>query len=96
MEEDQGVSKKSRFDKIWDRVIDIMYDTFDDFAEQTVDVDQPVIVEPLNMKTSVQFKTSLNSFLVCSLLITFANSLDPDQDRQNVSPDLNPNCLTLQ
>ena len=26
------------------------------------------------------------------LLITFANSLDPDQ---NVSPELVPNCLTL-
>ena len=31
----------------------------------------------------------------CGLLITFANSLDPDQDRQNVGPDLDPNCLTL-
>ena len=31
----------------------------------------------------------------CHLLITFANSLDPDQDRQNVCPDLDPNCLTL-
>ena len=31
----------------------------------------------------------------CHLLITFANSLDPDQDRQNVGPDLDPNCLTL-
>ena len=29
----------------------------------------------------------------CRLLITFANSLDPDQDRQNVGPDLDPNCL---
>ena len=29
------------------------------------------------------------------LLIPFANSLDPDQDRQNVGPDLDPNCLTL-
>ena len=24
----------------------------------------------------------------CCLLVTFANSLDPDQDRQNVGPDL--------
>ena len=31
----------------------------------------------------------------CHLLITFANSLDPDQDRKNVSPDLDPNRLTL-
>ena len=30
----------------------------------------------------------------CNLLITFANSLDPDQARQNVGPDLDPNCLT--
>ena len=30
----------------------------------------------------------------CHLLITFANSLDPDQDRQNVGPDLDPNRLT--
>ena len=28
------------------------------------------------------------------LLITIANSLDPDQARQNVGPDLDPNCLT--
>ena len=31
----------------------------------------------------------------CHLLITFAISLDPDQDRQSAGPDLNPNCLTL-
>ena len=30
----------------------------------------------------------------CCLLITFANSLDPDQARQNVGPDLDPNCVT--
>ena len=30
----------------------------------------------------------------CHLLITFANSLDPDQARHNVGPDLDPNCLT--
>ena len=32
---------------------------------------------------------------ICCLLITFTNSLDPGQDRQNVGPDLDPNCLTL-
>ena len=31
----------------------------------------------------------------CLLLIIFANSLDPDQDRQTVGPDLDPNHLTL-
>ena len=29
------------------------------------------------------------------LLITFENSLDPDQARQNVGPDLDLNCLPL-
>ena len=29
------------------------------------------------------------------MLITFANSLDPDQARHFVGPDLDPNCLTL-
>ena len=27
----------------------------------------------------------------CCLLMTFANSLDPDQARQNVGPNLDPN-----
>ena len=27
----------------------------------------------------------------CHLLIAFANSLDPDQEGQNVGPDLDPN-----
>ena len=31
----------------------------------------------------------------CHLLLIFANSLDPDQARQNVGPDLDPNCFTL-
>ena len=42
---------------------------------------------------------ALNSFPaignICCLLITFANSLDRYQARQNVGPDLDPNCLTL-
>ena len=29
------------------------------------------------------------------LLLTFANSLDQDQARQNAGPDLDPICLTL-
>ena len=42
----------------------------------------------------------INSFIAssdfCRLLITFAaNGLDPDQDRQNVGPDQDPNHLTL-
>ena len=30
----------------------------------------------------------------CRLLISLADSLDPDQARQNVRPDLDSNCLT--
>ena len=41
----------------------------------------------------------VNAFLasgnICRLLPIFANSLDQDQARQNVGPDLNRNCLTL-
>ena len=36
---------------------------------------------------------SLPTSVVC--LFNFANSLDPDQARQNVGPDQDPNCLTL-
>ena len=32
---------------------------------------------------------------LCCRLITFTNSLDPDQARQNVGPNLDANCLTL-
>ena len=32
---------------------------------------------------------------LCRLLITFANSLEPDQARHKAWPDLVPNCLTL-
>ena len=58
---------------------------------------------------SVQINTfNVRSFLItacfssffassgfCHLLITLANSLDPDQDQLNVGPDLDPNSLTL-
>ena len=42
----------------------------------------------------------INSDLASRLLssadnLKFANSLDLDQDRQNVGPDLSSNCLTL-
>ena len=42
---------------------------------------------------------SFNYFLAhstfCDLLITFANSLDPDQDPKNISPALDPIRLTF-
>ena len=51
------------------------------------------------IKNYIMTKYISSSFLklasgdFCYLLIAFANSLDPDQDRQNVRPDLVPNCL---
>ena len=47
----------------------------------------PGVSVPLN-----SFPTSGN---FSCLLITFANSLDPDQAQQHVGPDLDPSCLTL-
>ena len=44
---------------------------------------------------SLGLNLSLLSGDFCCLLIAFSNSLDPDQDRHNVGPDLNPICLTL-
>ena len=50
-------------------------------------------------RTCLGFFSNSNPFLAsddfCRLLITFANSLDPDQDQQIVGPDLYPTCLTL-
>ena len=37
----------------------------------------------------------LASCNICRLLITFAKSLGPALDRQNVGPELDPNNLTL-
>ena len=43
-------------------------------------------------KASFGFNCSLTLYLLAS---SADNLLDPDQDRQNVDPDLDPNCLTL-
>ena len=43
----------------------------------------------------VTCKRYLNSAYWCCLLITFANSFEPDQAQQYVGPDLDLNCLTL-
>ena len=45
-----------------------------------------IMVSFLSLSTSSEF---------CCLLMIFTNSLDPNQARQNVGPDLDPNCLTL-
>ena len=43
--------------------------------------------------------SAINSFYIsgnlCRLLIAFANSEDPDLNRQKVGPDLDTNCVTL-
>ena len=59
---------------------------------------RPCLIERLLMGCKESNQTK--SFLLASAifyhqLITFANRLDPDQDRQNVGPDLDANCLTL-
>ena len=53
----------------------------------------PILFLRINFTDS--FKPLFNSLLYSRLLITFANSLDPDQDRQNVGPDPGPNHLTV-
>ena len=45
-------------------------------------------------KISFVFYSLTHRVDFCCLLITFANSLDPDQASQSVGPDLDPNCLT--
>ena len=59
-----------------------------------------VVIVALRVKDNLkQLRCHINSFLAsgdfCHLLISFSNSLDPDQDGQNVGPDLDPNRLTL-
>ena len=45
---------------------------------------------------AVYMATGLVREVECDLpTITFANSLDPDQARHLVWPDLDPSCLTL-
>ena len=41
------------------------------------------------------FTLTLCLLVSCHLLITFANSLEPDHARRFVGPDLDPSCLTL-
>ena len=44
---------------------------------------------------SVQINSLPASDDFCRLQITSASSLDPNQDRHSVGPDLDSNCLTL-
>ena len=56
-----------------------------------------VVIQPPSpqIKEDQGQKCLLSVFLAFRLLITFANRLDPDQDRQNVGPYLDPNSLTV-
>ena len=49
----------------------------------------------VNFKGGNSFNSLPASGDFCHPLITSANSLDPDQDRKNLVPDLDPNRLTL-
>ena len=61
-------------------------------------MDHPRIIVPNQMEEFITMQR-VSSFHAscdfCHLLLTFTNCLDPDQDRQNVGPDLDPNRLTL-
>ena len=60
---------------------------------------RPFITERLLMGRKESNQANKQKLFVCydfcPLLIVFANSLDPDQARQNVGPDLDPNYLTF-
>ena len=59
----------------------------------TFDLSQGFSQKGVSSSCSV-FNSLPTSGNFCNLLITFANNLDPDQARQNVGLDLDPNCLT--
>ena len=50
-----------------------------------------LLIAVSSLRYPISFHTCSN---FCHLLMIFANSLDSDQDRLNVGPDLEPNCLT--
>ena len=58
------------------------------------DSDQKFDLKPIGY-ISIGYISMGASSDFCLLLKTFANSLDPDQDWKNLSPDLDQNHLTL-
>ena len=56
-------------------------------------------IKSVSANSCLKHAKILNSFPAsgnfCRLLITFANSLNPEQARHVVGPDLGPNYLTL-
>ena len=65
-------------------------DNTDDFSSQWQ-------IEKLRIANyvSVQINSLPANSDFCCLLMIFANSLFPDQDRHSVGPDLDSNCLTF-
>ena len=53
-----------------------------------------IVAACVHIFTYYSFPTG-GAFDFCCQQIIFVNSLDPDQDRQNVGPDLDPNRLIL-
>ena len=62
--------------------------------DETQPPDSPVTVNFSHLAREQQLTLLTSGDFTC-LLITFANSLDPDQDRQNVGSELDPICLTI-
>ena len=50
------------------------------------------LIYPKYLDSDLDALSAADNF--CCLLITFVNSLDPDQAPQKNGPDLDPNCLT--
>ena len=46
-------------------------------------------------KLLIQIFSHVGNFVYSLSTSVFANSLDPDQVRKNIGPDLDPNCFTL-
>ena len=61
------------------------------FMGQIYSTVYPLLINKENFNVN-SFLSSGNFF---HLLITFANSLNLDQDRQNIGPHLDPNCLVF-
>ena len=55
----------------------------------------PILDEILNTKVFTCYNSLHASGEFCRLPIAFCKQLNPDEDQQNVSLDLDPNCLTL-
>ena len=66
---------------------------FGNYLQQTTSADD--IFRCIFFLGALRVKPFLASSDFCCLLITFVYSLGPDQDKQNVSPHLDPNCLSL-